>query len=119
MLPTYKNEQRIIVEKNYYRCNHSRPSLNDIVVFKFLKKDFIKRVVGVAGDRLTIQKSILYINSKTTNVKLSKRQEKLLGLYQVIPKGSILVLGDNLVDSKDSRDFGPIPISSISGRVLN
>lgn len=107
----------------------------------------VKRVVAVAGDRVEIRDGKLYINNQVStyqNVEPANRQlaavqasvalEKILGApdYSVqldrqalpnygpidVPANHFFVLGDNRSDSVDSRTWGPIPYSSLKGKVL-
>ena len=107
----------------------------------------VKRVVAVAGDRVEIRDGKLYINNQVStyqNLEPANRQlaavqasvalEKILGApdYSVqldrqalpnygpidVPANHFFVLGDNRSDSVDSRTWGPIPYSSLKGKVL-
>lgn len=117
MAPGLVNNQEIVVAKNFYNCNRVKPSANDVVSFKHLDKEYLKRIVAVEKDILKFENDFLIINDKKTKIKLTAKEQKLLSLYSPVPKESVIVLGDNLQESKDSRNFGPIPISSIIGRV--
>lgn len=117
MLPQYRPDQKIELEVGYYHCNKKKPNKKEVIVFKFLDKEYVKRVVAVAGNELSFKEHILYVNNINTNVILNKKEQQILSLYKKVPENSVIVLGDNLKQSKDSRTFGPIPISSIIGKV--
>lgn len=117
MLPEYKPNQKIEIELGHYRCNKKIPNENDVIVFNHLNKEYIKRVAAISGDKLSFKNKFLYVNNQKKEFKLTEKEQRLLSLYSIVPKGSVLIFGDNLKHSKDSRSFGPIPISSIVGKV--
>ncbi|MCE4048192.1 MULTISPECIES: signal peptidase I [Bacillaceae] len=107
----------------------------DIVVFHANEKeDYIKRVIGLPGDKIEYKDDTLYINGEAYEEPyLDKNKQELrqlfgsgalltenftlkslLGLDRV-PKDSLFVLGDNRRNSKDSRYIGVIPTSKVVG----
>jgi signal peptidase I len=95
-------------------------------------EDYIKRVIGLPGDKIEMKNDILYINGKAYNEPYLKEYKKNLSANQVltpdftlkeltnkttIPQGYLFVLGDNRSISKDSRSFGLISIKSVTGKV--
>jgi signal peptidase I len=125
------------------------PAYGDIVVFRpprDPKVDYVKRVVGLPGDRVQLREGILYLNGKPVPRELqdSARRSSDLKQYREtlpdgrtymiletpqsaaestaefnVPAGSFFVLGDNRGNSLDSRykDFGHIPIANFIGTV--
>jgi len=103
------------------------PERGDIVVFKYPQdpsKDFIKRVVGVAGDRIEIRNKKVYVNGKcqknefaifTDNRSLPGRD--YLGPITV-PKDSLFVMGDNRDNSHDSRFWGFVELKAVKGEAF-
>jgi len=103
------------------------PEKGDIVVFKYPQepsKDFIKRVVGVAGDRIEIRNKKVYVNGKrqkhefaifTDNRSLPGRD--FLGTITV-PKDSLFVMGDNRDNSHDSRFWGYVKLKAVKGKAF-
>jgi signal peptidase I len=80
----------------------------------------VKRVVGLPGDVVEIQDAVLRVDGRPVTEPYVDRS-RIDGVYYgpvTVPQGSLLVLGDNRGTSVDSRDFGPVPIGSLSGRVL-
>lgn len=131
MQPTLHDRDQMIVNKLKYRF--SKPERFDIVVFHAsVQKDFIKRVIGLPGEHVRVKDNTLYINGKEveepflqeTKEKMKPYQtltndfklEDLPGNYQVIPENHVLVLGDNRVNSTDSRMFGVVSMDQIVGR---
>lgn len=117
MGPTFIENQKIILEKGYYSCKKVKPQKNEVVSFKHLDKDYLKRIVAVEEDKLSFEDGSLLVNGKATDIKLTKKEEKILNLYNPVPKNSVIVVGDNFRKSKDSRVFGAIAISAIIGKV--
>lgn len=66
-----------------------------------------KRVIGVEGDVVEIE--------PTRTVHGSKSWAE--GRFLRVPKGHIWIVGDNLSNSTDSRDYGPVPIAMVKGKV--
>ncbi|KNB73039.1 hypothetical protein ADS79_13420 [Brevibacillus reuszeri] len=126
MVPALNNEDRFFVDKTYY---DSHPiQRGDIVIFQAEKnRQFVKRVIGLPGESLEYRNDILYIDSKVTDepylasVK-NEAQEQNLMLTEdfgpiTIPEDAIFVLGDNRLNSLDSRMMGPIPFNQIIGKM--
>lgn len=102
----------------------------DVVVFRFpgdRSKDYIKRVVGLPGEKVELRNKIIYINGEKWDEHFGvnkggiygEETEKNLnfGPYTV-PEGSIFVMGDNRDRSYDSRYWGPVPISELKGKAF-
>ena len=121
MEPTFENSDRIIVTK-IGNIEHF-----DMVVFHAPDADeeYIKRVIGLAGDSVKMKNDVLYINEKPYKeayVKSNKEQippeENLTENFDVkVPEGSLFVMGDNRRESWDSRRFGVISEDSLVGKV--
>lgn len=119
MTPTLLNQQYILVDKAQYLF--SKPQRGDIIVFAWPKdttQDFVKRVIGVPGDTVTVDAAGnvtvdgVQINEPYVNDLDNPYQPNswLLGANQYF------VLGDNRGDSSDSRDWGPVPVNDIIGK---
>ena len=129
MVPTFHDREYILTDKVSYRF--SNPERGDIIVFQAPKDhelDFIKRIIGLPGERVKIQNGSVYIyNDKNPNgVKLN---EPYLADPSTSPgdfasEGEIItlgeneyfVMGDNRPRSSDSRVWGPIQKNEIVGR---
>lgn len=126
MMTTLKDGEFLIVNKFVYRVG--APKHGDIVTFHATeKKDYIKRVVGVAGDRIVMKDDQLYINGVQMDEPYLHDSiaywHELEGtpftedfFVDEIPDGTIYVLGDNRRSSRDSRIIGPIPLDRVIGR---
>jgi signal peptidase I len=125
METTLHNEEKLVVNKAIYYL--SEPKRGDIIVFHAeAKRDYIKRVIGVAGDTVEMRNDKLYINGKEVDEPYlaEKREEaKQQGLQLnedfgpvKVPEGQIFVMGDNRLNSRDSRAIGPVDLEKVVGR---
>jgi signal peptidase I len=127
MLPTLQINDRLMVDKLSYRF--SNPVRGDIVVFdppaKLGFKDaFIKRAIGLPGDRVEVKNGKVYINDKA----LSEKYVEEAATYNwssanltpdgIVPEGHYLVLGDNRNNSYDGHYWGFIPKDRIVGKAV-
>lgn len=127
MLPTFQEHDRVLLSKV------SDIQRFDLVVFDAPDSNdyYIKRVIGLPGDQIEVKDDILYINGiqmeepYLEGVKKDLLFDKLTGDFtleeligkSVVPEGTVFVMGDNRLHSKDSRFFGPVASSSIIGEV--
>jgi signal peptidase I len=94
----------------------------DLVVFRWHGHGprTLKRVVGLGGDVLVVRDAVLFVNGE--RVAEPYVDHTLIdGYYSstfTVPEGSVFVLGDNRGNSLDSRDYGPVDGSDLTGRVL-
>lgn len=125
MEATLHNNERLVVNKAIYYL--SKPKRGDIIVFHAeADKDYIKRVIGVAGETVEVRDDVLYINGmKVDEPYLEKKREeaKAQGLRltddvepTTIPANEIFVMGDNRQNSRDSRMIGPVELGKVVGR---
>lgn len=102
----------------------------DVVVFRFpgdRSKDYIKRVVGLPGDRIELRNKAVYINGEKWDdphafhkggvYGLDPEKSDSFGPY-VVPEGTVFAMGDNRERSYDSRYWGPVPFKDIKGKAL-
>ena len=128
MKPTFMENDKIFVDKLSYRFHE--PQRGDIIVFKYpkdRKKDFVKRLVGLPGDKIEIRNPSVLVNGKPmTDPPFSKNIYYNVETWdfgksgQVIsvPKGYLFALGDNSAHSADSRQWGFIPRKDIVGKAF-
>ncbi len=121
MMPGLHDQERIFINKFVY---HLEPiSRGDVVVFRYPLdpgKSYIKRVVGVAGDRVKILDGIVYVNGRELREPYVPDQYMDVRSFPetIIPEHFYFVLGDHRNLSNDSRDFGPIPETLIYGKAV-
>ena len=123
MYPTLKDNDRVLVNKVSYKVHSVHRG--DIVVFSRPKdeasniKDLVKRVIGLPNETVEGRNGHIYIDGKLLNEPyLPRGITTSTFAARTIPANSIWVMGDNRPVSSDSRVFGPIPISSVVGRVF-
>jgi len=122
MEPNFHDHEYLIVDEISYRFNE--PQRGDIVVFKYPndpRQFFIKRIIGLPGERVKIDNNKVYINGTILNESyLSPNTETSLALrgYGDVTLGSdeYFLLGDNRSQSLDSRSFGPVKRQYIIGK---
>ncbi|MBM7646842.1 signal peptidase I [Scopulibacillus daqui] len=130
MMPTLQDGNRLIVNKLDYEI--SKPHRFDVVIFHATKnEDYVKRVIGLPGDKIAYKNDTLYVNDKPVKEPyLDKYKSELItgnltqdftlqGLtgHTRVPEGKVFVLGDNRRDSVDSRVFGFVDEDQIVGKV--
>jgi signal peptidase I len=118
MRPTLQDGEYILVNKLAYQF--SEPVRGDIVVFVFPinpEEDLIKRIIGIPGDSITIQDGVLTVNGVVVQEPYINAPPAYNGTWQV-PEGELFVLGDNRNDSRDSHQWGLLPIGNVIGRAV-
>ena len=131
-----------------YILKITKPKRGDVVVFKWPrdeKKDFIKRVIGIEGDKIEIKDDILYVNDekiktkyigkyRDENITMANKYLELLGKSNhyildeymkhenyrpvIIPENSIFVMGDNRDNSHDSRYWRFVSLNKLKGKAI-
>lgn len=120
MEPTLRIGDRIIVSKISYLF--TEPQRGDIVVFRYPldpSRDFVKRLVGLPGETVSLRNGQLYINGKPVPEDYLPKDMKFADFGPVrVPAGYYFVLGDNRNNSDDSRVWGPLPRQNIIGKAV-
>lgn len=127
MLPTFEDNNRIIVSKV------STIDRFDMIVFNApnAKDKYIKRVIGVPGDRIEMIDDILHVNGNVYDEPYAIRidgdpiTDRITGNFTLkeitgqaeVPAGAFFVLGDHRLKSNDSRIFGFIYEDAVVGEV--
>jgi signal peptidase I len=149
MVPTLAVGQRVLV--NRIGTHFGDPSRGDIIVFKppagadthqcgipsepddghpcgkptanRSDSNFIKRVIGLPGDLVSVRNNRAYINGKPLNepyINKGTLCDNLCNLPKPIkvPPGHFFMMGDNRGESDDSRDWGPVPKKWVIGHAF-
>ena len=123
MEPSLHNQERIMVDKVSYLFR--APARGDVIVFVAPPeptKDYVKRIIAVPGDVLTVQGTTVKVNNVTLNetyVHSGYQGNPYAAtpiVNQVVPAGDYFVMGDDRKDSSDSRAWGYVPRKNIIGR---
>jgi len=118
MNPTLQNGEYVLVSKLSYKLG--TPQRGDIIVFRFPldpSQELIKRVVGLPGETVSVRQNQVLING----IPLEEpyiAQEPLYSGEWTVQDGQLFVLGDNRNDSKDSHQWGLLPMENVIGKAL-
>ena len=102
------------------------PRRGEVVVFRSPRdpdRDFVKRVIGLPGDTVWIEKGTVHVKSDAEHTSeyvldepyVTQRDHTDMAPVEVGP-GTVFVLGDNRGSSNDSRSWGPVPGENLIGR---
>lgn len=104
---------------NTYLLRWGKPKTGDIVIYTWLDRYVIKRIAATENTPLVFtEKSGYSVKIGDRSVPLSESQYAHLRWANAVPQGMIFALGDNLSESRDSRDYGFVSLDSIRGKVL-
>ena len=146
MYPTLKSGQYVLVNKLAYanldqvrlsrlipfwnvtnlkdNRNLRSPARGEIIVFRFpdhnpdnRKRDFVKRVIAVPGDKIAIISGVVWVNDKSIQEGYLKYRDTFNMDERILKETDYFVLGDNRTGSNDSRAWGPVPEVNILGKV--
>lgn len=109
----------------------TNPKRGDIIVFIYPNdrtKDYIKRVIGVAGDKIEIRNKNIFINGRPYKDSFGIYVDSTIypAIIQprdnfgpvTVPAGSLFVMGDNRDESADSRFWGFVDLKDVEGKAL-
>ncbi|MGI9118055.1 MAG: signal peptidase I [Minisyncoccia bacterium] len=125
MFPTFHDKDYLIIDKLSYELG--TPHRGDVVVFQYPgdpSKYFIKRMVGLPGDRVVITagKVTIYNTQHPEGLKLDETtyvpDPQLDTIEKTVPENSYYVMGDNRKESYDSRSWGFVPKKLLTGRAF-
>jgi signal peptidase I len=121
MEPSLHNQERIMVDKVSYHFRS--PSRGDVIVFiapPDPSLNYVKRIIALPGDRLTIQGTKVQVNGVTLSETYVAPEDQgnpyAPIVNQPVPAGDYFVMGDDRKNSSDSRDWGFVPRQNIVGR---
>jgi len=125
MIPTLNIGDHLMVNKFIYYF--TKPKRGDVIVFVYPvnpKKDFIKRLIGLPGETIQIKDGSVFINGEELKIPkaIAERYYYNEGMYGEglikIPDNTYFVMGDNTINSKDSRFWGFVPKKNLLGKAF-
>ncbi len=117
MEPNLHNGQYLLISKVVYLLHP--PERGDIIVFHFPKnpkRDFIKRIIGLPGEKIEIRGGRVFINDRELMEPYSPNSGSYSWGPEVAGKDEFFVLGDNRSNSSDSHNWGMLPRENIVGK---
>jgi signal peptidase I len=121
MLPRLEDRDRLFINKFVYHI--SAIERGDVVVFRYPRdpeKSYIKRVIALPGDTLSIDHGHVYVNGNLLHEPYvpPEYRDNRSQAEMVIPADHYFMMGDHRSISSDSRDFGPVDRSLIYGKAV-
>ena len=119
MEPHIRSGEYVVINTFAYRLG--APRRDDIVAFRHEGDEraiFIKRVIGIPGDRIRIDRGVVYLNGTKLDEPYVQHADGRSFAEIAVPADCVYVLGDNRAQSEDSRFFGPVGDGSLVGRAV-
>lgn len=119
MEPHIRSGEYVLINTFAYRIGV--PHRGEIVAFRSdgdARGVFIKRVIGVPGDRIRIDRGRVYVNDRALDEPYVQHADGRSFGEITVPGSSVYVLGDNRGGSEDSRSFGPVNDDRLIGRAI-
>lgn len=125
MVDNLHDGQYLIIDKLSYNPLISEnlgiggPQRGDVVVFEPPNRpgeDYVKRIIALPGETVEVKNGQVFINGTPLNEPFEPSQMSYTMRPQVVPEGTVFVLGDNRNNSNDSHNWGALPIENIVGR---
>jgi len=119
MEPNIDSDEYVLINIGAYRLH--APDHNDIVAFHhdgMTPEVYIKRIVGLPGDRIRIVRGEVLVNDKALAEPYVRYSDGRSFAQVVVPADSLYVLGDNRVVSEDSRFWGFVRDDQVIGKAL-
>ena len=118
MQPNLNEGEFVVVNRLAYRWD--KPQRGDIIVFRFPgnpQKRYIKRIIGLEGDIISIQDGDVLVNGEKLDEPYIAATPTYSGEW-LVERGSVFVLGDNRNNSNDSKNWGSLDEQSIIGKAI-
>ncbi len=118
MAPHIASGEYVLINTFAYRI--APPKRGDIVAFRSddARAIFIKRVVGLPGERVRIDRGVVSIDGRPLSEPYVRFADGRSFAEIVVPAHAVYVLGDNRADSEDSRFFGAVTDDRLIGRAM-
>jgi len=123
MMPGLQDQERIFINKFVYRFHVEPIDRGDLIVFWYPydpSKSYIKRVIGIPGDTVRVDRGTVILNGKALQesyVPAEYRDQQSMKAVTV-PSGDYFVLGDHRSSSNDSRAWGFVPRRNVYGKAV-
>jgi len=129
MEPGLSDQERIFINKFTYRFGLGAIERGDTVVFLYPQdpaKSYIKRVIGLPGDRVRIESGKVFVNGRQLLEDYVPKDSRDTVSWpaedkpqdRTVPSGRYFVLGDHRSQSSDSRSWGYVPRENIYGKAV-
>ena len=120
MAPTLRDGDALVIQKVSYWF--ADPTVGEIVVVSApdTGESVVKRVVAVGGDSIGIEDGVLVRNGEPVDEPYANH-DQMSGYFWgpvEVPAGHVFLLGDNRLESHDSRNYGPVPVDAVEGKYL-
>jgi signal peptidase I len=119
MEPLIRSGEYVLI--NTFAFRFGRPRRGEIVAFRHegdAREVFIKRVIGLPGDRIRIDRGRVYVNGTKQDEPYVQDADDRSIPGILVPASSLYVLGDDRANSEDSRSFGPVSEDRLIGRAI-
>lgn len=119
MAPHIASGEIVLINTIAYRMQ--APARGDIIAFHHdgpTPETYIKRVIGLPGDRVRIDRGTVYVNGAPLDEPYVRYPDGRSFPAVTVPPGALYVLGDNRADSDDSRFWGFVPENMVLGKAL-
>lgn len=119
MQPGLTPDEYVLVNKAIYLFH--APERGDVIVFHYpldTTRDFIKRIIGLPGDTITVDQTNVWVNGVKLKEPYISSPANPTGRTWKIPPNVYFVMGDNRPVSDDSRDWGCVPKDYIVGKAV-
>ncbi|MEE9127085.1 MAG: signal peptidase I [Planctomycetota bacterium] len=118
MAPSLRDGDRVVVDRVSYSV--AEILRFDVVILRYPgdpSLDFVKRVIGLPGDRVQMQHGVVTVNGHRVDEEFAHHPDPDDFFDTVVPFGKVFVLGDNRPVSCDSRSFGMVDVHNLRGKV--
>jgi len=121
MLPRLEDRDRLFINKFVYHI--SAIERDDVVVFHYPRdpeKSYIKRVIALPGDKLRIDRGVVYLNGNRLieNYVPQEYRDTRSMAEMIVPDDTYFMMGDHRSISSDSREFGPVERGLVYGKAV-
>lgn len=124
MIPTFKDGDYLIVDQISLRVEE--PKRGEVIIIKYPKdpkKFFIKRIIGLPGETVIVDRGKVFIQDPEENAPVEFNEDYIVynkdeNFKIILKSDEYFVMGDNRAGSSDSRVWGPLPAENIVGRPI-